>query len=438
MNISVVGLGYVGAVCSACFANEGHNVIGVDIEKSKVDLINQGKSPIVEKDLDKLIEKNVKEGRLRATTDLKDAIKNSEITFIAVGTPSKENGSIDLTYIKEAAKQIGEVLKEKNGFHTVVMRSTVLPGTGEDVVIPLIEEFSNKKLNIDFGYASNPEFLRESTAIYDFYHPPKTVIGASNNKTADILENLYSFIDTNEAPLFKVRIKEAEMVKYADNSWHATKVTFANEIGMICSKLEIDSHKVMEIFCADRKLNISTYYLRPGFAFGGSCLPKDVKAITYKAKELDENTPLLNSLMPSNEYQIKRVYNYFIKPLRKKKIGVLGISFKAGTDDLRESPMLELTEMLIGKGYFVSIYDENVLKAKKEGAAKEFIETELHHINERLKEDINEVLCHSDVILIGNNNEKFQGLEKKYNDKIFIDVAAIGDKIKDNNYIRIV
>ncbi len=438
MNISVVGLGYVGAVCSACFANEGHNVIGVDIEKSKVDLINKGKSPIVEKDLDKLIEKNVKEGRLRATTDLKDAIKNSEITFIAVGTPSKENGSIDLTYIKEAAKQIGEVLKEKNGFHTVVMRSTVLPGTGEEVVIPIIEKFSNKKINIDFGYASNPEFLRESTAIYDFYHPPKTVIGASNNKTADILENLYSFIDTNEAPLFKVKIKEAEMVKYADNSWHATKVTFANEIGMICSKLEIDSHKVMDIFCADRKLNISTYYLRPGFAFGGSCLPKDVKAITHKAKELDENTPLLNSLMPSNEYQIKRVYNYFIKPLKKKKIGVLGISFKAGTDDLRESPMLELTEMLIGKGYFVSIYDENVLKAKKEGAAKEFIETELHHINKRLKEDINDVISHSDVILIGNNNEKFKGLEKKYKDKIFIDIAAIGDKIKGTNYIRIV
>lgn len=438
MNISVIGLGYVGAVCSACFANEGHNVIGVDVDKTKVDLINQGKSPIVEKDLDKLIEKNVKEGRLKATTNLKDAIKNSNITFIAVGTPSRENGSIDLRYIKEASKQIGEVLKEKDSFHIVVMRSTVLPGTGEDVVIPIIEKYSNKKINKDFGYASNPEFLRESTAIYDFYHPPKTVIGASNDKTAEILENLYSFIYINEAPLFKVKIKEAEMVKYADNSWHATKVTFANEIGLICSKLEIDSHKVMDIFCADRKLNISTYYLKPGFAFGGSCLPKDVKAITHKAKELDENTPLLNSLMLSNEYQIKRVYNYFIKPLKKKKIGVLGISFKAGTDDLRESPMLELTEMLIGKGYFVLIYDENVLKAKKDGAAKEYIENELHHIDKRLKNELDEVISHSDVILIGNNNNKFKGLEEKYKDKIFIDIAAIGDKVKDENYIRIV
>ncbi|EDM24597.1 UDP-glucose dehydrogenase family protein [Caminibacter mediatlanticus] len=438
MNISVIGLGYVGAVCSACFANEGHNVIGVDVDKTKVDLINQGKSPIVEKDLDKLIEKNVKEGRLKATTNLKDAIKNSNITFIAVGTPSRENGSIDLRYIKEASKQIGEVLKEKDSFHIVVMRSTVLPGTGEDVVIPIIEKYSNKKINKDFGYASNPEFLRESTAIYDFYHPPKTVIGASNDKTAEILENLYSFIYINEAPLFKVKIKEAEMVKYADNSWHATKVTFANEIGLICSKLEIDSHKVMDIFCSDRKLNISTYYLKPGFAFGGSCLPKDVKAITHKAKELDENTPLLNSLMLSNEYQIKRVYNYFIKPLKKKKIGVLGISFKAGTDDLRESPMLELTEMLIGKGYFVLIYDENVLKAKKDGAAKEYIENELHHIDKRLKNELDEVISHSDVILIGNNNNKFKGLEEKYKDKIFIDIAAIGDKVKDENYIRIV
>ncbi|WP_457561260.1 nucleotide sugar dehydrogenase [Caminibacter sp.] len=438
MNISIIGLGYVGAVCSAAFANEGHNVIGVDVDKTKVDLINSGKSPIVEKDLDKLIKKGVEEGKLRATTDIKDAIENSDITFIAVGTPSKENGNIDLTYIKEASKQIGEVLKNKNSFHIVTMRSTVLPGTGENVVIPTIEKYSGKKVKKDFGYASNPEFLRESTAIWDFYHPPKTVIGASDNKTADTLEELYSFIDKNEAPLFKTEIKVAEMVKYADNSWHATKVTFANEIGMICSKLEIDSHKVMDIFCSDTKLNISTYYLRPGFAFGGSCLPKDVKALTYKAKEIDENTPLLNSLMNSNEYQIKRVFIQFIKPLKTKKIGVLGISFKSGTDDLRESPILELTEILIGKGYFVSIFDKNVLKAKEEGAAKEFLETELHHINERLKNDLNEVIRHSDVILIGNNNLEFKDLYKKYPDKIFIDVAAIGEKLKDKNYIRIV
>ncbi|QCI27759.1 UDP-glucose dehydrogenase family protein [Caminibacter pacificus] len=438
MRISVVGLGYVGAVCSAALANEGHQVIGMDIDKTKVELINEGKSPIVEKDLDVLIEKNVKEGRLRATTNLKEAIENSDITFIAVGTPSRENGSIDLKYIKEAAKSIGEVLKDKKDFHIVVMRSTVLPGTGKGVVIPIIEENSGKKVGVDFGYASNPEFLRESTAIWDFYHPPKTVIGASDEKTANTLEELYSFIDTNEAPLFKTEIETAEMVKYADNSWHAVKVTFGNEIGMICSRLGIDSHKVMKIFCADRKLNISCYYLTPGFAFGGSCLPKDVKALTYKAKEVDEKTPLLNSLMESNEYQIKRVFNHFIKPLRKKKVGILGLSFKAGTDDLRESPILELTETLIGKGYFVKIFDENVVKAREEGAAKEFLETELHHINERLTDNLQEVIDSSEILVIGNKDNRFKGLADKYKDKIIIDVAAIEDRISQGNYFRIV
>jgi GDP-mannose 6-dehydrogenase len=438
MRISVVGLGYVGAVCSAAFANEGHQVIGVDIDNTKVDLINQGKSPIVEKDLDVLIEKNVKEGRLKATTNLKEAIENSDITFIAVGTPSRENGSIDLRYIKEAAKSIGEVLKDKKDFHIVVMRSTVLPGTGKGVVIPIIEEHSGKKVGKDFGYASNPEFLRESTAIWDFYHPPKTVIGASDEKTANTLEELYSFIDENEAPLFKTEIPVAEMVKYADNSWHAVKVTFGNEIGMICSKLGIDSHKVMNIFCADRKLNISCYYLTPGFAFGGSCLPKDVKALTYKAKEIDEKTPLLNSLMESNEYQIKRVFTQFIKPLRKKKVGILGLSFKAGTDDLRESPVLELTETLIGKGYYVKIFDDNVIKAREEGAAKEFLETELHHINERLTDDLEGVINDSEILIIGNKDKRFKGLADKYKDKIFVDVAAIEDRISSDNYFRIV
>jgi len=439
MRISVVGLGYVGAVCSAALANEGHNVIGVDIDKTKVEIINSGKSPIVEKDLDILIEKNVKEGRLRATTDLKEAIENSDITFIAVGTPSKPNGNIDLTYIKEASKSIGEVLKEKKDFHLVVMRSTVLPGTGRGVVIPILEEFSGKKVGIDFGYASNPEFLRESTAIWDFYHPPKTVIGASDEKSADILEDLYSFIDQNEAPLFKVEIETAEMVKYADNSWHAVKVTFGNEIGMICAKLGIDSHKVMNIFVSDRKLNISPYYLIPGFAFGGSCLPKDVKALTYKAKEIDEKTPLLNSLMESNEYQIKRVFNQYIKPLKSKKVAILGLSFKANTDDLRESPVLELTEMLIGKGYYVTIFDDNVVKAREEGAAKHLLENELHHINERLTDNMEEAIKNAEILVIGNKDKRFKGLDEKYPDKYIVDVAALEEKISDNkHYFRIV
>jgi len=432
MRLSVVGLGYVGAVCSACFANEGHNVIGVDIDEVKVDLINKGIAPIIEKDLDEYIRRNVEAGRLKATTDLKYAIENSDITIISVGTPSKPNGDIDLRYIKEAAKAIGEVLKEKKEFHIVSMRSTVLPGTAKNVVIPIIEKYSGKKVGIDFGYVSNPEFLRESTAIWDFYNPPKTVIGYSDEKSKEMFVKLYEFLD---APLFTTDIEVAEMVKYADNSWHAVKVTFANEIGMISKKLGIDSHKVMDIFCADTKLNISTYYLKPGFAFGGSCLPKDVKALTYKAKSLDEETKLLNSLMPSNEYQIKRVFKDFIKPLRKKKIGLLGITFKAGTNDLRESPMLELAEMLIGKGYFVEIYDPNVLKAKQSGADKALLEGELWHINERLKNDIKEVIENSDILIVGNKNEEFMAVENS--DKYIIDLVRLFDKKSDKKYIGV-
>jgi len=434
MKISVVGLGYVGAVCSACFANEGHEVIGMDIDKVKVDLINKGKAPIVEKDLEDYISRNVKAGRLRATTDLKEAIDNSDITIISVGTPSKPNGDIDLKYIKEAAKAIGEKLKEKDAFHIVSMRSTVLPGTGRNVVIPIIEEISGKKAGVDFGYVSNPEFLREGTAIWDFYNPPKTVVGATDEKSYKTFRELYSFLN---APYFEVEIEVAEMIKYADNSWHATKVTFANEIGMICKKLGIDSHKVMDVFCADTKLNISPYYLKPGFAFGGSCLPKDVRAITYKAKSLDEQTPLLNSLMPSNEYQIKRVYNEFIKPLKSRKIAVLGISFKPNTDDLRESPVLELTELLIGKGYRVSIYDPNVLKAKEEGANKALLENELWHINERLSDSFDKIIKENDIILIGNGSKEFKDIPQKYTDKYIIDLMRVTNKPSNKNYIGI-
>jgi len=435
MNLSVVGLGYVGAVCSACFAKEGHNVIGVDVDKTKIDLINNKQAPIVEKDLEEYIKYDVESGRLRATTDLKEAIFNSDITIISVGTPSKSNGDIDLSYIKVAAQQIGEVLAQKDGFHIVSMRSTVLPGTAKNVVIPILEKYSGKKLGKDFGYVSNPEFLRESTAIYDFYNPPKTVVGTSDEKSASVFRELYSFLN---APYFETDIEVAEMVKYADNSWHATKVTFANEIGMICKKIGIDSHKVMDIFCSDTKLNISPYYLKPGFAFGGSCLPKDVKAITYKAKSLDENTPLLNSLMPSNKYQIERVFKDFIKPTRKRNIGILGLSFKANTDDLRESPVLELTEILIGKGYNVTIYDKNILLAKQKGANKALLENELPHINKRLADTMEDVINASDILIIGNTQDEFKNIDfDAYTDKLFIDLMRVNKDRSNNNYIGI-
>ena len=431
MNISVVGLGYVGAVCSACFANEGHKVIGVDIDQTKIDLINSGKSPIVEKDLEEYIQRGVSKNLLEATTDLKYAIENTDITIICVGTPSKPNGALELDYIQAAARSIGEVLREKDGFHIVSMRSTVLPRTAKDHVLPIIEELSGKQHTKDFGYVSNPEFLRESTAIYDFYNPPLTVVGSDDEKSLATFRELYSFLD---AEFFETTIEIAEMMKYASNSWHAAKITFANEIGMICKKLNIDSHKVMDIFCADKKLNISSYYMRPGFAFGGSCLPKDVRAITNRAKTLEVQTPLLDSLLPSNIMQIRRIITEFIVPLKTRKIAILGISFKAGTDDLRESPILELAEQLIGKGYFLKIYDKNVMKAKKEGANTALLEGPLHHINERLSDDMESVVADADILVIGNTSEEFKDIDEKYPNKHIIDLMRVSNKESYGKY----
>ncbi len=434
MNISIIGLGYVGVVCSACFAKENNNIIGVDVDSVKIDLINSKRASIVEKDLEKYIVDGVENGRLEATTDLKYALENSNITIISVGTPSHKSGNIDLTYIKTVAKSIGKVLKSKKDFHIVSMRSTVLPGTAKEV-ISIIENYSDKKVGVDFGYVSNPEFLRESTAIWDFYNPPKTVVGVNDDKSRKAFRELYSFLD---APYFEVDIEVAEMIKYADNSWHAVKVTFANEIGLICKQLNIDSHKVMDIFCSDTKLNISTYYLKPGFAFGGSCLPKDVKAIAYKSKLVDENTPLLNSLMESNTYQINRIFKNFIKPLGKKDIGILGISFKANTDDLRESPVLELVEILIGKGYNIKIYDKAILSAKTKGINKYLLENELPHINLRLMSNINEVIGSSDVLIIGNSSEEFKKINFfEFSDKFFIDLVRISSIRSKDNYVGI-
>lgn len=431
MRISVVGLGYVGTVCSACFAHEGNDVIGVNRSKIKVDLINSGNSPIVEKDLEAYIQDGVNAKRLQATTDLKFAIKKSAITIISVGTPSQENGALDLSSIKSVAQSIGEALQEKEAFHIVSMRSTVLPGTAKNVVIPILEEYSGKKLGEGFGYVSNPEFLRESSAIYDFYNPPLTIVGASDAKTASIFQELYSFLD---ASYFQTDIEVAESMKYASNAWHATKVTFANEIGMVCKELGIDSHKVMDIFCEDKKLNISSYYMQPGFAFGGSCLPKDVRAITHKAKEMDVDTPLLDALMRSNNSQIERVFRQFIVPLASKKVAILGLSFKANTDDLRESPLLTLAEMLIGKGYYLAIYDENIVKAREEGANRALLEGALHHINERVSDNLKNIVENADIVIIGNGAQEFYEIEKEYPKKNIIDLVRVTNEQSNGYY----
>lgn len=432
MKISIFGLGYVGAVAAGCLAKDGHSVIGVDPYKTKVDLINAGQTPIIESDIGEIIKDVVAKGRLRATTDVEEAVLNSDVSFICVGTPSQLNGSLDLRYVRHVCEEIGAAMARKGHFHIVVQRSTVLPGTMADVVIPTLEQFSGKKAGVDFGVCSNPEFLREGTSVYDFYNPPKTVIGESDKRSGDLVAALYQEL---KAPLIRTDVKTAEMVKYADNVWHAVKVSFGNEIGSICKAAGIDGHKVMEIFCQDQKLNLSAYYLKPGFAFGGSCLPKDVRALSYKAKALDLTLPLVQSVMPSNDAHIERAMR-MITAKDKRKIGVLGFSFKAGTDDLRESPIVEMIERLLGKGYDIRIYDRNVNVAKLVGANKDYILNRIPHISRLMMDSVSDVLTHAEIIVVGNGDAEFKGVNERIrSDQVIVDLVRISQATSnERNY----
>ena len=411
MDIAIFGLGYVGTVSAACLSEEGHTVIGVDANASKADLINDGKSPVVEKDVGRMIAKAVAEGRLCATTDAGTAIRNSELAIVCVGTPSRGNGHLDLTYVRRVCLDIAEVLREKAGFTAVVIRSTVLPGTLRNTVIPTLEGVSGKRASQDFGVGFFPEFLRESTAVYDFNHPPKIVIAASDQRTRAMLESLNDGFDV---PVTGAEFEVAEMVKYADNTWHALKVAFANEIGSISKALEIDGTAVMDIFCQDTKLNISAKYLRPGFAFGGSCLPKDVRALIYKARNLDLDLPLLSAIIPSNRSHIDRALQ-MVLDLNERNVGVLGLSFKAGTDDLRESPVVELVERLLGKGHEIRIYDRNVNLSRLVGANRAYVYQHLPHIAKLMVDHVDEVVHHGGTIVIGNRDRYFSDVVGRLN-----------------------
>lgn len=418
MDISIFGLGYVGCVGAACLAKLGHSVIGVDVNENKVRLINEGKPTIIEEGISELCKEAHDKGLLSATTVAAEAVANTDISFIVVGTPSSKEGHLNLNYIYTVAGRIGKALKDKNSFHIVAIRSTVLPGTNEKVG-QIIEEESGKKRGIDFTVVSNPEFLREGTSVHDYFNPPLTLIGTDSEYAEQQFRELYKDIP---GEFISTDIKVAEMMKYVNNTFHALKIVFGNEVGNICKGLDIDSHKVMEIFCKDKQLNISPYYFKPGFAYGGSCLPKDMKALKTLAHDLYVDVPVIDSIYQSNEIQKKNAVEAIMNK-GKRKIGILGLSFKAGTDDLRCSPIVDVVEQLLGKGFIVNIYDKNVKISELTGTNKDFIMAKIPHLQHFVSDDIDMVCRESDVLVVTNKEKEFTDILLKYPNKIIIDLV---------------
>lgn len=433
MNISIFGLGYVGCVSLGCLAQNGHTVIGVDVSQKKVDLINQGKATIIEKDIDRIIKEQFDLGKISATTNAEKAVLDSEISIIAVGTPSSEKGHLNLQYIFNVADSIGKALALKDEFHIVAVRSTIMPGTC-DKIADIIEKSSGKKRNQMFAVVDNPEFLREGTAVADYYNPPLTLIGSDNKAAAQRLAELYKEIP-GEVVLCDLKV--AEVMKYVNNTFHALKISFANEVGNICSELGIDSHAVMNIFCKDKQLNISPYYFKPGFAYGGSCLPKDLRGLQTLAHDLYVDVPVIDSIDKTNEIQIARatklIYRYW-----NKKLGFLGLSFKAGTDDLRNSPAVRVIESLLGKGAEISIYDKNVNTTMLTGTNKDYVDSRIPHLSKLLVTDLDKLIEDSDVVIVNTNEIEFADKLKNVKDKIIIDFVRLGEDFLDKpNYTGI-
>lgn len=426
MRVSILGLGYVGTVTGACLADRGFSVTGVDVNSEKVEMINNGQSPIVEEAIGEIVERTTANGNLIASSEVPRAVHESDVSLVCVGTPSKANGDLDLTYVSRVAEQIGSALAEKSSFHTVVVRSTVLPGTTEAVLKPLLEQRSGKRAGQDFGLCFNPEFLREGSSVQDFHSPPFTLVGAMGDRDVEAVRALFGWLD---AEFLVEGIATAEMVKYINNSYHALKVAFANEVGRLCAVLGIDSHAVMDIFCKDTKQNLSSYYLKPGFAFGGSCLPKDLRAILYKAKTLDVPMEVFQATLRSNRTQIESGVQ-LVERTGNRSIGLLGLSFKAGTDDLRESPLVTLVETLTGRGYKVRIYDRSVSLSRLIGANKTYIEEQLPHIGLLLCDSLEEVLETSDTIVIGNADPHYREAIGTLNtDKPVVDLVRVSKEL---------
>jgi GDP-mannose 6-dehydrogenase len=431
MRVSVFGLGYVGSVSGACLAQMGHRVIGVDANPSKVDLINQGLPPVIETGLSELMTDVTKSGAFTATESWQDAIAGSDVALVCVGTPSSPNGSLSTELVKRVSEQIGTALAAKDTYFVVANRSTVLPGTVEEIMVPILEARSGKKAGRDFGVCMVPEFLREGSSIKDFAHPPRTLIGELDERAGNPIAELFHGI---EAPLIRTKIRVAESVKYADNAFHALKVTFANEIGNICKAAGADSHEVMKIFCADTKLNLSPYYLKPGFAFGGSCLPKDLRALTHFARSHDVPTPLLDSILVSNRKQVEKVTT-LLQQYKGRSLGFLGLSFKNGTDDLRESPILDVIETMIGKGFQIGIYDQFVSIARLVGANKEYIQKEIPHVSSLMRSSAEELVGDSDVVVVSTAGERFREVleQSKRSGQVVVDLVRIMERTEALN-----
>jgi GDP-mannose 6-dehydrogenase len=421
-SISVFGLGYVGTVTAVCLAYRGNTVTGVDLNRGKVEAMNSGNSPIVEPRVSEIIAESYKADRLHATSSAETAVLNSDISFLCVGTPSLRNGKLDLGHIEPVCQEIGEILKKKGSFHLLALRSTVLPGTAETIVVPTLEKASGKRMGRDFGVCVNPEFMREGTAVADFLEPAMTVIGAADKAHGAMVRDLYSWAPGR---IFETSFRSAEMVKYVCNGWHAMKVAFANEIGTLANELNVDAESVMEMFVSDTKLNISPAYLNPGFAFGGSCLPKDVRALNYRAKELDLKLPLFESIMRSNEEHLERAVE-LVLATGKHKIAMLGLSFKMATDDLRESPQVQLVKRLLGEGREVQIWDDNVSLGRLIGSNREYIEHVVPHVGSLLRANLVEVLREAEVVVIGMRGLDRDFLQKNiHRDQQVIDLVNL-------------
>ncbi|HED39457.1 MAG TPA: UDP-glucose/GDP-mannose dehydrogenase family protein [Chromatiales bacterium] len=436
MNISIFGLGYVGAVSLACLARDGHKVIGVDIDPSKLDLIKSGQSPIIEEGMPELVAEVAIAGNVEVTTDTASAIQNSDISFVCVGTPSQNNGSQNLNAIERISEQLGEAIKNKEQFHTIVIRSTVVPGTVEKLIGPTIEKFSGKKNGQDFGLCFQPEFLREGSSIKDYDNPPLTVIGGGDERSIQQLRKLFGHLP---ADFVTTSVRSAEMLKTCCNVFHALKITFANEIGRLCQGLEVDSREVMDLICRDHQLNISKAYLKPGFAFGGSCLPKDTRALLYLAKHEDISLPMLAGLMPSNELHVEHAIDVVLNS-GKKSVGMIGLSFKSGTDDLRESPLVAMAERFIGKGLDLKIFDPEVNVARLVGANRRYIEETIPHISSLMKETCQEVIEQSDVIVVGLNDKPLlaQLYEYTTENHLILDLVDVPNQEKlSGNYVGV-